>query len=102
MTACAEVISDGRNPGPDAPVSTPFLYQFSVVVVRRLLEGDRLEVAAGQEDLVARFVADALADAKEGSSLVSTLTRALLASPDVEELYADEDELRELINDLGL
>lgn len=82
-------------------MSTPFLYRFSAVVVRRLLDGERLEVVAGREEEVVRFVADALTDAREGSSLVSTLTRALLASPDVEELYADEDELKELINDMG-
>lgn len=82
-------------------MSTTYLYRFSAVVVHRLIEGDRLEVSSGREEQVARFVADALTDAREGSSLISTLTKALLASPDVEELYADEDELKELINDLG-
>lgn len=85
-----------------ACVSTPFLYRFSLIVVGRLVERRRLEVVAGHEEHVVRFVADALTEAREGSSLLSTLTRALLSSPDVEELYADEDELKELINDLGL
>lgn len=82
-------------------MSTTYLYRFSAVVVRRLIDDQRLEVTLGREEEVARFVADALTRAREGSSLISTLTRALLASPDVEELYADEDELKELINDLG-
>jgi hypothetical protein len=101
VTGCGEVISERGPPGSDGLVSTPFLYRFSVIVVRRLLQGDRLEVVQGREEQVVRHVADALTQAREGSSLVSTLTRALLASPDVEELFADEDELRELINDLG-
>lgn len=82
-------------------MSTPFLYRFSAALVSRLVVTQRLEVSPGAEDQVARFVAGVLGGAGEGASLISTLSGALLGCPQVEELYADEEELKELVSDLG-
>lgn len=37
---------------------------------------------------------------RDHASLVSTVERALLANPHLEELYTDQDELREIITTL--
>lgn len=82
-------------------MSTPFLIRFSEAVVSRLVARGRVEIAAGQEQRVVAFVAAALAEAREGAQLVSTMSAALLRCPDVEELYADEDELKQTVDDLA-
>lgn len=59
-----------------------------------------MAIAEGREEHVVRHVAAALAG-KEHRSLITELTRALLSSDDVDELWADDDDLKELIQDLG-
>lgn len=83
-------------------MSTPFLYGFAAAVVSRLLDGDRVEIAPGGQERVVRCVADELGAAREGASLISSLSASLLACPEVVELYADDDELKELVSDLGM
>ncbi|MEO0602685.1 MAG: hypothetical protein AAF211_14680, partial [Myxococcota bacterium] len=69
-------------------------------VVDALLTNQRLELRPGRADEVAQFVAERLEGAREGSSLLSSLEAALLACADVEELYADLDELKDLVEGL--
>lgn len=81
-------------------MSRTFLERFVDRVLAELETKGEIELAAPRE-LVAVEVADSLASAGEGSQLIATLTRALLDSAHVEELYVDDDELKERIEDLG-
>ncbi|MEQ1505330.1 MAG: hypothetical protein ABMB14_24070 [Myxococcota bacterium] len=80
---------------------TPFLAGFAEAVVRRLVAEGSLEVSAGGEDQVVWFVANWLGTNGPGNSLLSTLEAALLACPEVDELYADLDRLKAVVDDLG-
>lgn len=81
-------------------MSTPFLVGFSRAVLVDLLGQGLVEVRPGAEDRVVLFVAEFLSSVPEGGSLVSSMSRAYLASPDVVELYADDEELKTVIEDL--
>jgi len=83
-------------------LATPFLLQFTEVVLGRLVASGELEVESGKDTDVVRFVADRLGSARQGDSLVSSMVAAVLASPDVVELYADNDRIKQLITDLPL
>ena len=75
---------------------------FSVAVVARLVETGRIEIVSGGQAQVTYFVANYLRREGGGRSLVSTTVQALLVCPEVEEVYVDDTELKELITDLGL
>ncbi len=81
-------------------MSTPFLHGFSRAVVDALLAEGLLEVADGARDRVIAHAARVLAEA-EHRSLVSTLAGALVGCPETLELYADDEQLKQLIQDLG-
>ncbi len=81
-------------------MASSFLLGFSRAVLDALLAAERVELKAGSGEEVVNFVAGRLDAAREGSSLLSSLESALIACPDVEELYADLDELKELVEDL--
>jgi hypothetical protein len=81
-------------------LSTPFLVGFSRAVLVDLLDQRLIEVHPGREDRVILFVAEFLASVPEGGSLVSSLSKAYLASPDVVELYADDAVLKGVIQDI--
>jgi hypothetical protein len=78
------------------------LLAFSLSLVNRLQADGLLSVKPGASERVVQFLADRLADQPELSSLVSASGKALVDCPDVEELFADDEELKEAINDLGL
>ena len=75
-------------------MSTPFLVRFAESLVGRLLAAGLLELRPGAAVDVVSFLAERLAEAPSGSSLLSTVEKALLACPDVIELYADLDTLK--------
>lgn len=81
-------------------MATPFLQAFSEAVLAALSEQDLIEVEPGGRPAVVDFVAGRLADAREGESLISSLSAALLAAPGVHELFADDEQLKELVTDL--
>jgi hypothetical protein len=81
-------------------MSSPFLLGFVEAVVGRLVTDDRIEIRAGGEAEVVRVIAARLATATQGESLISTLSSALIACEFVEELYADDAELKDLVTDL--
>lgn len=81
-------------------MSTPFLVNFASALVARLVETRQLEVVEGSEAAVAEFVAAQLFAARQGSQLIATTSKALVASPHVEELWADDDELKQLVQEL--
>jgi len=81
-------------------VSSTFLNDFSLALVARLLAGDLLEVTRGREKHTARFVAEFLHKHGKGSSLLSTVEKALLQCTDVEEFYADQETLKGIVETL--
>jgi hypothetical protein len=81
-------------------MSTPFLIDFSTSLVAALLRDELLEVTPGSERAVVAFLADWLARNGKGRSLISLAAQGLLASPDVEELYADNDRIKDVIDGL--
>lgn len=83
-------------------MASPFLVRFTEVVLGRLVTDGQLEIASGRHDAVVVFVAARLGAARQGDSLVSTFVAAVLASPDVDELFADNDTIKQLITDLPL
>ena len=83
-------------------MSVPFLARFVEQVLGRLMERGQIEIEAGSEARVIHEVAGALGGLGHGHSLISSLSRALLACDAVHELYADDDQLKMLISDLGV
>lgn len=81
-------------------MSSPFLRRFVEQVLNSLEARDGIEIAPGRRVELVVEVSGALGTAGEGKQLVASLSRALLASELVEELYLDDDELKELIGDL--
>lgn len=76
-----------------------FLLTFALAVVRDLEAADQIALTDGPE-AVAAFVADRLAERPFGSSLISSLSGALIACPGVDELFADDDALKRIVGDL--
>ncbi|HMV65574.1 MAG TPA: hypothetical protein PKA64_01895 [Myxococcota bacterium] len=81
-------------------MSTPFLLQFSRHLVQRLVAEGQVELTPDGEEATIEGLAAHLAQAGR-SSLVTEITRGLLASPTVVELFADDDALKELVTDLA-
>lgn len=81
-------------------MSTAFLTSFAKGLVSAMRERELLEVREGAELEVASDLAVRLAEAREGESLVSKVARVLLEHPDVVELFAEDEEIRDLVNDL--
>ena len=82
-------------------MSTTFLMGYSTALVHALLEDELLEVTEGAEPSVVAFVAGYLAEHRDGQSLISLTARALLACGEVDELYADNERLKEVVDGLG-
>lgn len=83
-------------------MSTPFLTGFASAVVARLVQTEQLEIVAGSEAAVAEFLAARLFAARDGAQLITTTGKALLAAPDVEELWADDDEIKQVVQELHM
>jgi hypothetical protein len=81
-------------------MSTPFLERFAHALVERLLAEGLLEIREGAEHLVGVALAAHLGGVGEGGQLLTEVDRGLIACADVEELYADLEQLKELVQDL--
>ena len=81
-------------------MATPFLLSFTESVLVTLQATGDVEIHAGERDRVVEFVAGRLAGAGQGESLVSAFASALLACPAVEEVYVDNERLKQVITDL--
>ncbi len=68
-------------------------------VLHRLLAEDAVEIAPGREAAVLAHCIQALTEAPPGNQLVDTLAKALLSAPDVRELYATNDMLKDFITE---
>jgi len=80
-------------------MSTPFLRRFSTTVVTRMRAEGLLVVGPAGEAPVIAYVANALGSERH-VSLVSTVSRALIACPDVEEVYGDDGDIKAIIDDM--
>jgi hypothetical protein len=81
-------------------MSTPFLVGFSQGVVTRLLEEKLVDLEPGGEARAVVFVANWLGTRAQGTSLLSSLEKALLSCPEIHELFADVDTLKAVVEDL--
>ena len=83
-------------------MSTPFLQAHVRNLVHLLIQRDLLELAEGSiaEDVVTS-VASYFAEHGANQSLITLTSRALLDSPAVDELYADDDDLKDAWDDTG-
>lgn len=82
-------------------MSSTFLHGFAQAVVTKLVADNLLECVAQEQPSVVVFVATELARPGKGRSLISSLERALLACPSVDELYADFDAIKRAVDALG-
>lgn len=81
-------------------MSTPFLIHFSAGLVARLLKDESMEIDEGTSEQVAGYLANYLASSPSHSSLISRVAEGLLECPQVQELYADNEKLKALIESL--
>ena len=77
-----------------------YLTHFSLAIIERLIARKQIEIEAGCDKLVATYVAQNLAALGAGTQLISSLTQAIIACPDVIELYADDATIKETITEL--
>ena len=89
----SRVVEEGR-------ALTPFLMNFASAVIFHLQQQGLLELC-GNETRAVTFVANYLGTIARGGSLISSLTAALIACPEVEELYADDEQLKQILQDLA-
>lgn len=81
-------------------MSTPFLQRFASSLVATLLDQELIELGPAGPQPVAVYLAAQLAGVQMGS-LISVVSRTLVACPDVEELWADDEQLKALVEDMG-
>ena len=72
---------------------------FANKLVHRLDADGLVELSAPRDEVVT-YLAAHLGGLSEGRSLISELVNALLGCPGVEELFADDDALKECLEDL--
>lgn len=82
-------------------MGSPFLEGFTASVLRRLLEEGLIDIEPGTSDEVVAEVAAGLGKSRD-QSLVSLMVQAFIACESVVELYAEDEQLKALITDLGL
>jgi len=81
-------------------VSTPFLAAYAHAIVQSLVASDLL-LLSGDPHQVAAYVAADLARDSPARSVVASTAAALIACPDVEELFADDDDIKAIMDDMG-
>lgn len=80
-------------------MSSVFLLRFAMHLVRRLVAEDLLELRPGSEEDVIAWVADHLGRLQH-ESLIRGVSQALVTCEAVEELWADDDDLKRVIAEL--
>lgn len=68
-------------------------------VLHRLVSEGAVDIAPGREAAVLAHCIQCLAEAPPGNQLVDTLAKALLSAPDVGELYATNEMLKDFITE---
>ena len=82
-------------------MSTPFLTAFALGITTRLVRAEQLIIQDGHFDDVVTFLAADLAKPKEGRSLISTVSAALIRCEYVEDLFADDQAIKAEVDDMG-
>lgn len=77
------------------------LNAFAHRLVLELVAAERIAVAPSDVPAVIAQLRERLTVQREGQSLINAVSTALLAIPEVDEVWADDDELRERINEMG-
>lgn len=80
-------------------MSTPFLLAYATAVVRALVAGGRMELCGSEADTAEELAV--FLEGRKGHSLISSTSRGLLASEHVEELFADDDEIKAIVDSFG-
>ena len=80
-------------------MTSSFLLNFSSKLITRLDDEGHVQLSAPREEVI-QFVAGHLGGLSEGRSLISELVNALLSCPGIEELYADDETLKQCLEDL--
>lgn len=70
-------------------------------VVRRLIDDGLVEMEEGRALDVTSHCVNTLAARPLGAQLVDSISTALLSSPHVEELFASDAEIRDIITEFG-
>ena len=81
-------------------MSTPFLNSFTEAVMARLVAEDLLELEPESGAIAIHFISCRLGQTSKGGSLISAFSRAIIECPQVIELYADNDTIKEIVTDL--
>jgi len=76
-----------------------FLLAFTDHIVRQLLDdGDLLLQPDATPEAVIQEVADFLAQRGQGHSAISSFSKGLLACDGVDELFADDDAIKQIVD----
>ena len=81
-------------------MTTPFLLAFSTAVLVELERSKKVELN-GATERVAIYLANYLGTKARGGSLISGISAALVSCPEVEELFADNEEIKRIVDNLG-
>ena len=81
-------------------MTVSFLQGYARVLVHELIQRELLEVVPGRHEAVVVFVAEYMAEHGQNRSAISLTGQALLACPDVDELYADDEALKDAVDAL--
>ena len=81
-------------------MSTPFLIAYAHRVVHALLSRELIEIDDGRIADVVQDVAAFLAGPAQGFSVISSTSKALIRCPYVAELYAEDDDIKTIVDGL--
>ncbi len=82
-------------------MASRFLVGFSQGLVNRLHADGALVVRRGAVDAVGLRLAEKLAASGEHKSLIPQVVKVLLEDPDVDDLFADDDDIARAAESLG-
>ncbi len=80
---------------------TPFLHAFAFGLVTRLVESEELLIEEGKLKHVVAWLAVDLSKARQGRSLISTVSMSLIKCEHVEDLFADNDSIGAHVVNMG-
>lgn len=81
-------------------MSAPFLVRFVDQIVTHLEAHDEIELVPGRRADVVREVGGRLGTLGKGAQLITSLSKALIEHDGVEELFIDDEELKERVGEL--
>lgn len=80
-------------------MTSALLYRFAETLVHRLIEQELLEIEEGRTEDVVERLTEHLGRVKH-SSLISAITAGLVDDDDVVDLYADDDQIKAIIEQM--